>query len=211
MRARAPPMSHLGPNGEVKHVSTEPGLEERLARVEAQLAIQQLPIRYAISVDSRDLDTLVGLFVDDVDCGRRGRGRAALKEFYASDPVLKAFYRSVHQICGHAIELQDPDNAIGKVYCRAEHEDNGHWVVMAICYFDTYQRRDGNWYFVRRDEQHWYSTDWLERPGSPQFQNWPGKFGGERFQPRLPQAFPTWARFWSGVDEELLRNLTAKP
>jgi hypothetical protein len=192
-------------------MSMNTSVEQRLERVEAQLAIQQLPIRYAISVDSRDLDALVALFVEDVDCGRRGRGRAALKDYYASDPVLKGFYRSVHQICGHAIDLVDADNATGKVYCRAEHEDSGHWVVMAICYFDTYQRRDGAWQFVRREEQHWYSSDWLERPGTPQFQNWPGKYTSERYQPRLPHAFPTWAPFWSGVDAERLAKLTGKP
>ncbi|MOA67874.1 hypothetical protein D3C78_1952250 [compost metagenome] len=68
---------------------------------------------------------------------------------------------------------------------------------MAICYFDQYERRDGQWYFVRRDERHWYSPDWLQRPGDPAWQNWPGKYTGERYQPRLPASFPTWERFWS--------------
>ena len=45
------------------------GLARRLERVEAQLAIQQLAARYALAVDSRDLETWVNLFVPDVDCG----------------------------------------------------------------------------------------------------------------------------------------------
>src|SRR6266702_8122110 len=175
-------------------VSDVADLARRVDRVESQLAIQQLAARYALAVDSRDLDSWVNLFVADVDCGSYGKGREALKKFI--DPAVRTFYRSQHQICGHVIELLDSDHAKGTVYCRAEHEAGDRWVVMAICYFDTYERRDGRWYFKRRDEQHWYSTDWLARPGVPTFQNWPGKFTAERFQPRLPESFPTWAPFW---------------
>lgn len=174
----------------------------RLERVEAQLAIGQLSSRYALAVDSRDLDALVQLFTDDVDCGRWGQGREALKSFYASESVLQAFHRSVHQICGQTLDLIGPDHATGTVYCRAEHEDGEHWVVMAICYFDQYERRDGQWYFARRDERHWYSTDWLQRPGQPTWQNWPGKFTSERYQPRLPASFPTWDGFWARTRSE---------
>ena len=61
------------------------------------------------------------------------------------DPQVRTFYRSIHQICGHQVDFVDDDHATGKVYCRAEHEDRGRWVVMAICYFDEYERRDGRW------------------------------------------------------------------
>ena len=186
-------------------------LEQRLARVEAQLAIQQLPIRYALAVDGRDLDSLADLFVDDVNCGRWGIGREALKTFYASEHILQSFYRSIHQICGHAVDLIDDDHAEGRVYCRAEHEDQGHWVVMAICYFDSYEKRGDHWYFVRRDERHWYSTDWLERPGDPKFQNWPGRYDGPKHAPRLPGSFPEWQKFWRDVDQAVINKLTRDP
>src|SRR5689334_22508970 len=103
-------------------------LAARLDRVESMQAIGQLPIRYALAVDSRDLDTWVGLFVEDVDCGRRGRGREALRSYIA--PAISQFYRSIHQLCGHRIVLDDVDHAHGVVYCRAEHEVGGQWVVM---------------------------------------------------------------------------------
>lgn len=45
---------------------------DRLDRVESSLAITQLPSRYAMALDARDLDTLVALFVDDVDAGAEG-------------------------------------------------------------------------------------------------------------------------------------------
>ena len=56
-------------------------LLSRMERIESHLAIQQLPIRYALAVDSRDLDAWVQLFVEDVDCGSHGVGREALKRF----------------------------------------------------------------------------------------------------------------------------------
>ena len=186
-------------------------LSERLERVEAQLAIQQLPAKYAVAVDSRNLDELVELFAADVDCGRWGTGREALKRYYASPKVLAGFYRSVHLICGQTIELVDADHATGTVYCRAGHEDRGHWVEMAICYFDRYVRSDGRWCFERRDEKHWYSTDWQERPHGPDFQNWPGKYDGPKFAPQLPHAWPSWARYWTSVGEEARREVTIAP
>ena len=140
----------------------------RLARVEAQLAIGQLPIRYALAVDQRDLDAWVGLFVPDVDMGRHGRGREVLREWIA--PAVSQFYRSIHQICGHRIELGpagptgEPETASGQVYCRAEHEVGKRWIVMAIRYDDEYRRVDGEWLFSRRRERHWYAADLLERP-----------------------------------------------
>jgi len=185
-------------------------LGARIERIESQLAIQQLPPRYAVAVDSRDLDALVNLFVPDVDCGRWGKGRDALKAFY--EPTLRGFYRSQHQVCGHVVDF-DPENldrATGKTYCRAEHEDGDKWVVMAICYFDEYERADGRWCFKRRDERHWYSSDVLARPGQPQLQNW-DKFAAPRHQPRLPDSFPSWAEYWARASAQEIAALTRKP
>ena len=81
---------------------SDPALAERVERIEAHLAIQQLAIRYAMAVDARDLDAWVGCFRPDVDMGRHGAGREALRRYI--DPMVRRFYRSVHQICGHRIE-----------------------------------------------------------------------------------------------------------
>jgi hypothetical protein len=186
-------------------------LAQRIERVEAQLAIGQLPARYALAVDSRNVDDLVQLFAVDVDCGRWGQGRDALKAYYASKNVLTGFYRCVHLICGQTIDLIDADHAKGTVYCRAGHEDKDHWVEMAICYFDSYVKSEGLWCFQRREEKHWYSTDWEKRPQGPKFQDWPGKYDGPRFQPQLPHAWPTWQTYWSGVGDEARDNVTHCP
>jgi hypothetical protein len=50
---------------------------------------------------------------------------------------------------------------------------------------------DGEWYFSRRREQHWYACDVTERPQAVGFGSWEGT--GE---PALPEAFPSWGPFW---------------
>jgi hypothetical protein len=173
----------------------------RLDRIESMQAIQQLPMRYALAVDGRDLDIWVGLFVEDVNCGRHGTGREALRAVI--EPELRRFYRSIHQICGHRVTFDDADHAQGVVYCRAEHEVGDQWVVMAIAYFDSYARRDGEWFFVRRREKHWYSADMLARPSTP-FHRWPDNGATTR----LPGDFPNWDQFWRGED---VSGLTGEP
>lgn len=177
---------------------------QRLDRVESMLAIQQLPINYALAVDGRDIDAWVELFVDDVDCGPAGKGREALRG--TIEGPLATFYRSIHQICGHQIEFTDADHANGKVYCRAEHEDAGKWIVMAICYFDDYERRGEKWYFVRRRERHWYAVDTQERPAPP-FALWESHPN----PPKLPAAFPQWSAFWDKIDPGTVAALTPAP
>src|SRR5437762_4227098 len=79
-----------------------------------------------------DLDAWVNLFIPDVDCGSYGKGREALKRFI--EPAVRTFYRSIHQICGHVIELIDSDHAkgteIGRASCRDRVEcgaADGRW------------------------------------------------------------------------------------
>lgn len=168
-------------------------LAARIDRIESVQAIQQLPVRYALAVDGRDVGAWVALFIEDVHCGRQGRGRDVLRAIISRE--LRRFYRSVHQICGHRVDFTDPDHATGAVYCRAEHEAAGKWIVMAIVYFDEYERRDGCWYFVRRREKHWYSADWQERPAAP-FNGWPG----HDLPPSLPGDFAGWVDFWAGAE-----------
>jgi ketosteroid isomerase-like protein len=167
---------------------------EQLQRVHSRLQIGELPARYAMTIDARDLDALVGLFVDDVAAGRRGRGRAALKTWY--DEVLRRFGRSIHFICGHVVDFVDDDHATGLVYSRAEHEDGGGWYVMAMRYEDVYERRDGRWFFVRRTEHPWYAVDILDRPADP-YIRWPGHPG---MAATLPERFGTWAAFWESSE-----------
>ena len=55
------------------------GLAERVERIEAHLAIQQLPIRYAMAVDGSDIDAWLRLLPSRRAMGRHGTGREALR------------------------------------------------------------------------------------------------------------------------------------
>ena len=179
-------------------MTAERDISERVERIEAHLAIQQLAVRYAAAADSRNLDALVELFAPDIDFGPWGVDRDELRTFF--DRVLRRFYRSMHQVVGHVIDIESADRASGTVYCRAEHEDGDRWIVMAICYVDRYRRVDGRWYFELRLVRHWYSSDLVEHPHGPDFQAWPGH---EHHHPELPHAFATWAPFWASSPESV--------
>lgn len=174
-------------------------LEERLQRIEDMLAIQQLPIRYALAVDERDVDAWVKLFVPDVKVGD-AIGRAALRDQIT--PMLRQFYRSIHQIVGHRVDIVDEHHATGSVYCRAEHEVGDRWVVMAIRYDDEYRKVGDEWFFGRRKERHWYAADLTDVPQQVGFAGW--SLAG---RPNLPRA-ESWRAFWDGVDTS---SITTSP
>ena len=167
-------------------------LEARLERVESVQSIERLGQRYALAADARDIENLLLLFVDDVDCGRFGVGRDVLRSSY--EVVHRQFYRTVHQVVGHTIAFVDADHATGTVLMRAEHEVADRWIVAMLCMFDTYERRGGEWFFVRRKPESWYVTDYGVPPHGPDWspEGWDGR------TPRLPHLFPTWATFWDG-------------
>lgn len=183
------------------HDENDRPLLARLACVEAQLAITQLPIRYALAVDQRDLDAWVDLFVPDVNMGRHGQGREVLREWIS--PRLAGFYRSIHQICGHRIDLGPvgasgaPETATGQVYCRAEHEVGDRWIVMGIRYDDVYRRVGDEWLFERRAERHWYKADVNERPQQVAFDSW---VTIDKAPPALPHLEQAWGGFWRALD-----------
>ena len=54
-------------------------IEERLDRLESLDEIRQLAAKYSVTLDMRDLDMHVNLFVPDVRVGKNGEGRQALK------------------------------------------------------------------------------------------------------------------------------------
>lgn len=192
LRRAAPRGGSGSPDGTAGPAGAE--LPRRVARLEALAEIGRLPIRYALAVDGRDVDAWVDLFTPDVGLGRHGTGRAALRRLI--EPQLRWFYRSVHQVVGHDIELVDDVSATGRVYCRAEHEVGDRWIVMAICYLDEYRRVDGSWLFARRRELHWYAADVDAPPQRAGFDSW----GVAGHPPPLPGGFPTWREFWAGTD-----------
>ena len=170
-------------------------LDARVARLEAIEEIRQLPARYALALDQRDVRALVALFVDDVRTGDGRQGRAALAEWF--DPVLRPYATTFHLIGNHVIDLDpdDPDRASGIVYCRPEHEVGDLWVVMPMQYWDRYERREGHWFFRSRSPKVFYAADVLEHPLQvPDRFNFPGNPMIDRAE--LPGRWETWQTFW---------------
>jgi ketosteroid isomerase-like protein len=163
-----------------------------VGRLLAYESIRQLAARYALATDSRDLDALVGLFVDDVQVGRDRVGRAALRD--AFDDSLRGIGISILNVGTHVIDLVDADHATGAVYCKGEIQDGDRWIHQAILYRDTYARRDGTWFFVRRRHDLWYGAEVGTNPLGLPPADWPAHHHG---MGTVPAVFPTWDAFWS--------------
>jgi len=166
---------------------------ERLDRMESLASIRQLPYRYALALDSRNMGDLVDLFEPDVRMGDGRTGREALKEWFTKS--MKVPRTSIHFVGNHIVDFQDADNATGVVYCRdqLERPATGHWEIGDLQYWDRYCRVDGEWCFVRRRFHRWYMVDALTRPSHGAGVN----DGTDPLRARqLPEAFPSWSEFW---------------
>ncbi len=164
---------------------------DALERLVAKDEIRDLAHRYSLAMDSRDLDALVGLFVDDVRVGRDRSGREALREDF--DRQLRAIGMSILFVGNHVIEFDDDDHAHGVVYCKGEIQDDDRFITQAIQYRDSYARRDGHWYFVRRKHLLWYGYEQGENPLKLGPANWPERHTGRG---TLPESDESWQRFW---------------
>ncbi len=161
------------------------------ARLLAYEQIRQLADRYALAVDSRDLDALVELFVEDVQVGRDRFGREALREDFARQ--LREVGITILFVSNHVIDLDDDDHARGVVYCKGEIQDGERWITQAIQYRDRYEHRDGRWYFVRRQHLLWYGSELGQSPLGLPPANWPEHQTGKG---TLPESWESWQRFW---------------
>jgi len=161
-----------------------------LQRLIAHDQIRLLAARYAVAVDSRDLDALVELFVPDVRVGRQV-GRDALRRDFAVS--LAAVGVTILNVGTHAISVLDDDHATGDVYCTGEVQVDGGWVRQAILYRDTYERRDGTWLFVRRVHELWYGARIEPDPLAQPPAAWPASATGRG---TVPESWPTWTDFW---------------
>ena len=173
--------------------------DERLDRIESLAMINQLAVRYALSLDSRNMDALVDLFVADVRVGKTETGRAALHRWYSV--AMREPKTSVHLVANHIVDFDDADHAHGIVYCHDELErpEQGNWETGKLQYWDTYVRVDGEWYFQRRKFHRWYLTD--PRVG-PQVGGGVNDGSDPLRAGVLPDSFPTWAPFWAASAAE---------
>jgi ketosteroid isomerase-like protein len=167
-----------------------------LQRLRACEEIRQLASRYALAMDSRDLDALVDLFVEDVKVGRDQSGREALRANF--EEQLRRVGITILFVGNHVIDFDDDDHARGVVYCKAEIQDGARWITQAIQYRDHYERRAGRWYFVRRKHLLWYGAEQGQNPLALADANWPESHTGRG---TLPESLESWQRFWGKRDD----------
>jgi len=167
-------------------------IEARLDRLESLDAIRQLPAKYALALDMRDMDAMVSLFPTDVRVGRETSGRLALRE-YMDGTLRSPFTGTSHHIGGHIIEFDDADHAHGIVYSKNEHETGDEWVIMQMMYVDDYVRQDDRWYFARRLPLYWYATDLNRPPIGDSKMRWPDT---EWAEGNFHKLFPSYEEFW---------------
>lgn len=170
---------------------------QRIARLESLDQIRQLPAKYALALDMRDMDAMVSLFPEDVRVGRDASGRLALRAFM--DRTLRSpFTGTSHHIGGHIIEFDDAGHAHGVVYSKNEHETGNEWVIMQMMYIDDYVRApaaDGQrWHFARRLPLYWYATDLNKPPVGEHKMRWPGT---DWIDGNFHKLFPSYAEFWA--------------
>ena len=168
-------------------------LEARIERWESLDAIRQLPAKYALALDMRDMDAMVSLFPADVRVGKDASGRAALCA-YMDRTLRSPFTGTSHHIGGHVIEFDDADHAHGVVYSKNEHETGDEWVIMQMMYVDDYVRLEGRWYFQRRLPLYWYATDLNKPPIGDNKMRWPGT---DWVEGNFHKLFPSYAEFWA--------------
>lgn len=174
-------------------------LEARIERLEALDEIRQLAAKYAVALDMRDLDALANLFVEDVKVPGKRQGRAALRDWYDAE-LRHNLLGSAHGVLGHVIDVHDSRTASGLVYSRNDLETESVWVIEMLAYLDSYQRREGHWFFLKRTPLFWYESDITDPPVGAQKMRWPGS---PRHDGTFHEAFPSWQDFWDAAPGRL--------
>jgi hypothetical protein len=168
-------------------------LLERIDRLESLDEIRQLPAKYSLSLDMRDMDAHVNLFAADIRVSREKTGRQHLKA-WLDDTLRLQFTGTSHHVGNHVIEFDDADHAHGVVYSKNEHETDGEWIIMQMLYWDSYERIDGRWFFRRRLPCYWYATDLNSPPIGDKKMRWPDK---EQYSGAYHDLWPSWKEFWA--------------
>ena len=135
--------------------------ENRLDRIESELAIRRLAAEYCHGADKRDLDrflavwapTAVWQMTDEV----RYEGHEAIAGLVQAQ--WRTFAQYVHWTTNHTIWI-DGDDARGECDVAASiHLRSGRWVRTGGTYVDEYRRIDGRWLITRRDASSKFDID----------------------------------------------------
>src|SRR5690242_13841909 len=101
--------------------TTVAALARRVERLEDELAIHRLLVRYGLAVDVGDVDAAAGTFTErgvyDVDVGRM-EGREAVRAMVRGDRHREMVGSCAHQLGPAVVTLDGPDRARAVGYSR---------------------------------------------------------------------------------------------
>jgi hypothetical protein len=144
---------------------------DRLEQLWAVHQIRQLAYKYAYSIDSRDWDLLLSLWVPD-----RPPVTSPAIDFHsmsAMPPRWTDFGPTTLFVGNHLIELDSAGSAHGVVYCFAQMDRGEEFVDQAVVYHDQYERRSDNWLFVQRRHLLWWGERRAQHPMQQSPADWP--------------------------------------
>lgn len=142
---------------------TEPGLEARIARLEARAQIHDLLVRYTLHIDDHEFDALGALFAPTALFGSPGSTHVGREAIVANYRRLGDVYPiTLHEARGSLVEFDDDEHASGRVIGFSEQANDQHTVITSFRYRDKYVRLDGQWLFASREVQTLYAMTHAE-------------------------------------------------
>jgi hypothetical protein len=144
-------------------------LEDRIGRLEARAAIQELAVLYGFIMDERDEKGIREIFCEDATLRSEDGVFAAngLEEIVSTYMGrFAALGPTNHFSHGHVVRLDagDPTRATGLLASHAEVSRNGVAMQVALRYKDTYRIEDGRWKFADRLMGYMYYLPFTELP-----------------------------------------------
>lgn len=143
----------------VAWAGSEPAeLEQRLQRVEDELAIRRILVEYAVRLDARDLEAYLDLFAPEGswqvgDTVRRGREeiREMLAGIYGDPEVEPYGYQGFRIVSNEQIDVEgDRATARSRHLTLVRGERGNPTPILSGLYEDEFVRQDGQWKILRR-------------------------------------------------------------
>jgi ketosteroid isomerase-like protein len=135
-----------------------------LQEISDRLEINELVVRYAYAIDSRDWDALDAIFTPDAHIDFTATGGEAgelpaIKTFL--EGALPFFSGTQHLMAGTILTFDGDDAAHGTTMCHNPmvYDSDGHEHVMLIglWYDDTFVRTADGWRITNRSQRQLYS------------------------------------------------------
>ena len=117
-------------------------------------AIEQLLYRYAIAIDTRDIDALSAVFTPDARLDMSVAGTMTPAEYQAKARVVLADLDATHHLIASPLVTVDGDTATAHTYYQAQHAKNdcpgGPLLMVGGWIDDELARTPDGWRITRR-------------------------------------------------------------